>query len=647
MDISQYITMFLDEAGEYLQSVSEDLLILEKEPKNEEVLNRIFRAIHSLKGMAATMGFEVFSGITHEVENLRSRIREGQLSIESHIIDLLFESHDALSRLLREISEQGSELMKSGNLLERIKEQYSALPATTTEKGMEKKELAFDSAEKNYILKELETGKIFYHIKVILEPDCLLKSVRAFMVLRALKEKGNIIKTVPVLSDIEDENFEDSFELMLISESEKGLIKEELLNIIDIKEVEIGTVDEEIFHVTETITKAPTPLYEFKASQTVRVDIEKLDVLLNMVGELLIIKNRFEGMIERYSADSELKGILNQLNNLTDDMHFSVMQVRMVPVSRIFNALPRMIRDLSKELDKNVNFDMAGAETELDRSIIDALGDPLIHILRNALSHGIEEEKIRISSGKSPVGNISVRAYQKGNEVVIEVEDDGQGIDVDKIANEAIKKGIIRFDEVDSLSKSDIINLIFHPGFSTATITSAVSGRGVGMDAVREVINSLEGTVEVLSEKGQGTIVRLILPLTLSITLSLLMRVGKEIYALPLTLVEEIEIRQLHELQRLREQNVLMLDGRLVPLIWGANLLKTPNYDFNTNREVFILIIKQTGRSVGLIVDEVITEREIVVKPLQGFMKEIPLFTGATILGDGNIVLILDVRNIA
>lgn len=645
MDISQYVKMFIEEANEHLQTLNTDLIKLEKEPDNKEVLNKIFRTVHSLKGMSATMGFSSFSNINQEMENVLARSREGQLRLDANTIDVLFESHDSLLRLLREIKDQGEERMDIDNLINRLQNLYSK-PGEEKDALEGTGKLMLNSLEKSFIHDEIDAGKNCLIINIKLRPDCMLKSVRGFMVLKALKEKGNLIKTIPPLADIEDEKFADEFKLLFLTEVSEKKIKQEIEDIIDIESATIEYLQTE--DLAEVATeKEHDAVSTFQPTPTVRINIERLDKLMNMVGELLIVKSRLDEVVQKNVENTELKDIVNQVHQLTDNLHHTVMQVRMVPIYRIFSAFPRMVREISREIGKKIDFRVQGADTELDRAIIDAVGDPLLHAIRNAIDHGIEDEETRINKGKNPTGEITLSASQRGNDIAIEIQDDGQGIDLEKVGEEAVKRGYITEEEKEEMDKDELLSFLFHPGFSTKTETTALSGMGVGLDVVQESINTLEGNIEIETAKDEGTLVRIILPLTLSITQALLVNMGDETYAIPLSMIHEIETSKIKDLKKIHGHDVLMMGDRIIHLNWGADVLNVSRKKYAKEDEVTILIVKQPGKVYGFVVDEVIVETDIVIKPLGGVLSKIKEINGATILGDGTVALILDMKNLA
>ena len=650
----QYLQMFFDESAEYLQQLNENVLLLEENPEDEEIINAVFRAAHSVKGMSATMGYDRLTDLTHRIENILAKVRNKELLINEYIIDTLFSGLDYIKLLLDDIRANGEEVTDVSDYLYKLEEilENGGVIQETEEIEMEVETgqqdftgmLPLTEEEKEDIYNKMTSDDKIFNIKVMLAEDCLLKNVRGYMILKKAQEMGYLAKSNPDQRKIEDEDFGNAIYIKLVSSLREKQIKQELADIIDVDEVIIHTEKKEVEVVKEVekeekkilvdnSKKQREGLSNIQVSPTVRVDIKKLDNLMNMVGELLINKTRLEGL----NIQSDVyQDIIQQLDRVTQDLHHIVMQIRMVPIGGIFNRFPRMVRDLSKELDKEIDLIIEGADTELDRSLIDELGDPLMHILRNSIDHGIERPEIRKQKGKSPEGTILLRAYQKGSEIIIEVEDDGAGIDTDVIVEKAIERGIVTPDEARQMEERDRLNLIFQPGFSTSEQVTDISGRGVGMDVVRSVVEALDGQVYLESELDVGTRFTISLPLTLAITQALMVVINDEVYAIPLGSISETLLISPDEIMQVRGQEVILLRENTIPLVEASRQLNLPvEYGrYRENEEIPVVIIKSAERQIGLIVDELLNQQEIVI-------------SGATIVGDGDVALILDVRNIA
>lgn len=646
MDYKEYLPIFLDESRENLIQLNKLLLELEKNPYNKELLNEIFRIAHTIKGMSATMGFNNIATLTHNMENILDDLRKDRIEANRDIVNLLFFSFDALEKGLELISNSGTD---DSPLVKEAIERF--------EKGIESKETvsAIESASNKIpplnqynlavIEEAVQKGFNVYRIYVKLKGGTVLKSVRAYMVFKALEDKGDIIHSEPSATDLENEKFDLDFTLIFITREEIDTIKDLIMQIAEIDTVDISPITIETTEETKEEVEAkpqaiPTEREGIKAlsrmGQTIRIDVERLDELMNLVGELVIQRTRLAQIRELGNATDELARITNELQNL-------VMKVRMVPIEQVFNRFPRMVRDLSQESNKKVRLEIYGAETELDKTVVDAMGDPLMHLIRNAIDHGIEPPEERIKLGKPEEGLVKLSAYHEGNNIYIEVEDDGAGIDVEKVKKKAIEKGIISEESVSRMSEEDIYNLLFIPGFSTSDKVTDISGRGVGMDVVKRRVEELNGTIKVESKPGKGTRVTIRLPLTLAIIQSLLVKVSDEIYAIPLSNIEEIVKLEESEIRTVKSSEVLYSRGRVIPLYRLSEVLGL----LHKNRCNFAVIVRTGGKQIAIAVDDLIGEEEIVIKSVDKMVNLNRNFVGATILGNGKVALILDVNTLA
>ncbi len=652
MDNSQYLQMFFDESSEYLQILNESVLALEQDSSNKELINSIFRAAHSLKGMSATMGFSRLTDLTHKVENILDKVRNDEMEISEELVDLLFTGLDHLKLLVNDIKKEGKEVT---DISDYINELDVFLDDSGSADVFQQGEASFvlNDQEKRDISKKLRDTDSVYNIDVLLKKDCLLKNVRGYMILKKAQELGYLVKSTPDQSQIEDEDFGRHLHLILVSALDEESVVEELEDIVDVEEVDLELINLSEYSGEKKKTtgskeksKKNKAVSNFDVSPTVRVDINKLDNLMNMVGELLINKTRLEGL----NIDSDIyQDIIQQLDRVTMELHHIVMQIRMVPIGGIFNRFPRMVRDLAKELNKEVDLIIKGADTELDRSIIDELADPLIHILRNAIDHGLESPQERINNGKEKTGTILLTAYQKGSEIIIEVEDDGSGLDSEKLVNKAVERGMVTLEEAESMDDREKLNLIFQPGFSTSDEITDVSGRGVGMDVVKRVVESLDGQIFIESELDVGTRFTISLPLTLAITQALMVKISNETFAIPLGAISETLTVNPADIRQVRGQDVIVLRDSTIPIVEGTRQLNLDDEygKYLEEEEIAVVIINSGDHQVGLIVDELLTQQEIVIKSLGGYLVNTKNISGATIVGDGNVALILDVRNIA
>lgn len=697
MDVSQYLEVFIEEAKEHLQALNEHLLILEKEPENENTINEIFRAAHSLKGMAGTMGYKRMQHLTHDMENVFQEIRSGKMKVRPELTDCLFEGLDALQEYVDNIINTQDEGTNDNQpLIDALARELDiGLNGGQTEEAPAKKtpepekkdvpvqetgsdntgvKIKYAEYEKTAISEASSEGLTAYEVYVDLQESCLLKAARAYLVFKAVEEFGEIIKSVPDAQMIEDEKFDLSFAVVVLSNADPENIRKRVLNVSEVKEAVVKKAEfvtsapaksaekeeaapgaEKKDTSKDTATAKPAPAAAAKQGQqtakkavvnrSVRVDIEKLDDLMNLVSELIIAKNGLASISGDDFAKKEKKTIYNEqieyLERITSNIHQSVMKVRMVPIESVVNRFPRMIRDLSKKLDKPMELVMTGEETELDRTVIDEIGDPLMHILRNSADHGLESAEKRKALGKPETGLIKLNAFQEGNSVIIECSDDGGGIDTEKVKKKAIEKGTITEEQAETMTEKDFIDLLFRPSFSTAEQVSDVSGRGVGLDVVKSKIESLSGTVECKTVLGAGTTFTIRLPLTLAIIQSLMVTIGGEKYAIPLGSIDTIEDFPKEEIKRVEKKEVINLRGNVIPLIRMAELLDVPG-ERPERDNVTMVVVAKGDRKAGLVVDELIGQLEIVIKSIGKYINNSKMISGATVLGDGEVALILD-----
>lgn len=674
MDTDQYMGIFLDESREHLQALNDNILALESEPQNEAVLDEIFRSAHTLKGMSATMGFNVLAELTHEMENILDLLRKNKLRATEDIIDLLFRCVDTLEKLVDNVASGGEGQQDIAPLTAALRQAAQGgagqmpqdgsvdKPAATQGAAAESTAaaLVLNDTEQMLVDKAAAEGRRAWAFMVRLHKDCVMKAARAYMVMKAMDELGDVIKTVPTVDELEKENFTDHFALVVLTDRSWTDVQRRIMGIS-----EIAVVEQVPLAAAQAPAKAaanggnsaapgrPAAAdghggngheHKLKMSQSVRVDIDKLDTLLNLVGELVINKTRLE-QIGRAHAITDLTETIEQLDRISTDLQAVVMKVRMVPVGQVFNRFPRMVRDLSHELGKEINLIIEGEETELDRTVIDEIGDPLVHLLRNAVDHGVETPEARRQAGKDPVGEVRLIARHEGNNVIILVEDDGAGIDPAVIRRQAVEKNILTQAEADKMDDSEIIKIIFLPGFSTSATVSDISGRGVGMDAVKTKIESLGGTVDIFTKTGVGTRFKIKLPLTLAIIQALLVGVGEEIYAIPLGGIDSTIKITADDIKTVQKQEVVLLRGRVIPLVRLGRVLHTPMTD-DSLEEHFVVIVNIGDRQAGLMVDDLIGQQEIVIKSLGKLLAGLKTIAGATILGNGRVALILDVASL-
>lgn len=709
MDVSQYLSVFLDEAKEHLQSLNDNIMILEQDPENEDCINEIFRSAHSMKGMAGTMGYTRMQNLTHDMEDVFSDVRGGKIKIKSADIDVLLQCLDAIQEYVDNITENQDEGtdehkdiikaladIRSGGGTEAAPAAAAAPaesapaaeaapadgPAEGADGSSDYRAIRLDPSVKSTLEEAKSQGKKIYGVTVHIQESCILKAARGFLVFKGLEEIGEIAVSEPNTQDIEDEKFDFSFSLILITDESKEKVEEIVKSVSEVEGCECGEYDpsgakpaEEKSEAApaaeastaskpaETKPAAPAqnkpaaagngggaggkkPVGKPVVNRTVRVDIEKLDVLMNLVSELIIAKN---SLISAANTSGVSNGNVNEqieyLESVTTNLHESVMKVRMVPIESVLQKFPRMIRDLNKTLGKKMELTMTGEDTEMDRTVVDEIGDPLMHLIRNSADHGIESAELRAQRGKPEVGQIFLHAFQDGNSVVIEVGDDGNGIDAEAVKNKAIEKGVVSPDQAALLTEKQCVELLFHPGFSTAKQVSEISGRGVGLDVVKSKVESLSGEVTVKTKLGEGSTWIIRLPLTLAIIQALMVIIGEEKYAIPLDSIQSIEDVSPSDIKFVENKEVINLRGSVLPLIRLSEVLDTESTK-NPEEDMVVVIARKGDQLAGLVIDELMGQQEIVIKPLGKYTNKCKLISGATILGDGEIALILDTNSI-
>ncbi|SFH62797.1 two-component system, chemotaxis family, sensor kinase CheA [Pseudobutyrivibrio sp. OR37] len=699
MDVSQYLDIFIDETSGHIQSLSDNIMELEKEPDNKDVVNEIFRAAHSLKGMAGTMGFKRMQHLTHDMENVFQEVRNDNVKVNSNLIDILFKCLDAIEGYLDTVKATSNEGEEENEALIKLLNDYltqaeggdapaadapaadaapaegSDAPAADAASGPLFKQMKLEPE----LIEKLKGEKQLYGFTIHISKECLLKAARAFLVFKAVEEFGEIMAFDPSSSDIEDEKFEFDFSFILSTESELDPILEAVKTVSEIESVEAEKVTPDIYEKKEEEAPAPAPEASAPApapaaaapapapaakpaapagkaggknqpankpvtSRTIRVDIEKLDALMNQVSELIIAKNSLasqsnsSGEIDHQTLHENIE----YLERITTNLHESVMKVRMVPIESVVAKFPRMIRDLDRKLNKPMELVMTGEDTELDRTVVDQLGDPLQHLLRNSADHGIESPEDRKAAGKPEKGTIFLNAFQEGNNVIIEVGDDGGGINTDKVRDKAVERGLVTPEEAENLTQKEIIDFLFMPSFSMAKQITDISGRGVGLDVVKSNIEALGGDVSVKSVMGEGSTFTVRLPLTLAIIQALMVEIRDEKYAIALASIMNIENIPVSEIKYVESKEVIHLRGQVIPLI---HLDKILDFEPKESQEdtMTVVICKKGDTLGGIIVDNLIGQLEIVIKSL-GKLDNNKLISGATILGDGEIAMILDVN---
>lgn len=662
LDISQYINIFIEEAKEHLQTMNDVLLELEKDPTHTGYINEIFRVAHTLKGMSGTMGFHNMANLTHEMENVLQATRNNEILLSDEVTDILFECFDALELSISNITEEGTESKDANEQLRNKLKNLLSKEINNNTGESKKDKVKIDSYVIEIIKKAEKEGLKAFSIEFILNEACMLKSARAFIIFNTLEDIGEVVYSNPSVEDIEDEKFERKFTVLIVTKESKDFLSTELGKIGEVDQINIDIFKDSNYEVILEKSNSINPDISInaenskkdtdkntnyqksgKVTKTVRVDIERLDNLMNLVSELIIIKTRMDDLSEN-STGENMNETIEYLERITTNLHDAVMKVRMVPIERVFNRFPRLVRDLSKELGKGIELEMTGEETEVDRTVIDEIGDPLIHLIRNSIDHGIEMPKDRVKIGKSETGKVILKAYPDGNNVVIEVEDDGKGINCNLVRKKAIEKGVIDEKEAETLTDEESINLLFEAGFSTSDTVSDISGRGVGLDVVKSKIESINGNIEVQSTENQGTRFIIRIPLTLAIIQALLIKLSDEIYAIPLSSITEITNILPEDIRDIQGQEVILYRGKTLPIVRLNHVFGTESNE--EKKELTVVVVKKGDKQAGLIVDSLIGQQEIVIKGLGRYLSKIEHLSGATILGNGNISLIIDVNSL-
>ncbi|NLM69641.1 MAG: chemotaxis protein CheA [Firmicutes bacterium] len=675
MDASEFKDVFAAEAHEYIQALNQDLLRLESNPNDRAALNDMFRAAHSLKGMSGTMGYQELADFTHQIESLLDLLRIGELTATESVVNTMFSAIDSLQNLLEktlleeelpdleEVTAELRHLIQQRNNLESNLHQQDSKEQSTMEAQIDIELEDFDLEVVRAAKKE---GYLPYKVVVRLLPKTLMKSVRAYTVFQALENIGTIIKSNPPAQELEDEKFDQEFALVLLTKRDADTVKNTVERISEIEHVAVLSIQTESAEserrsvlprtgeqvVNETAATAQDLPVKQKQSSSVtsfsrgafvdryiRVETERLDGLINLIGELVISKTQVME-IEADQLTDNTKNALVQLERITTELQYAAMKLRMVPIKQVFDRFPRLVRDFAQASGKEINLEIVGEDTELDRSLVNQIGDPLVHLVRNSIDHGIETTEKRKALGKPAQATLRLSAFHEGGHVIVQVYDDGQGLELDRIKQTAIEKGLLPANFANDLTMEQAVELIFRPGFSTNEAVTDVSGRGVGMDAVKNIVEGLSGQVEVESETGQGTCVTIKLPLTLAIIKALLVTCGGQVYALPIQSVRENLLAVESQIKTISQQKVIVLRDEILPLIDLNEALGFGQLDYGDTLSV--IVVESQGEKAGFVVDDIIGQQEIVIKSLSDILGDIRGISGATVLGNGEVALILD-----
>jgi two-component system chemotaxis sensor kinase CheA len=673
MEMTQYLEIFIEESKEHLQAINENLLELEKNPEDMEIVNEIFRSAHTLKGMSATMGFEDLANLTHKMENVLDGIRNHKINVTTDVLDVVFASVDDLEAMIQDIASGGDGKRNVDEIVARLKAIENGTNSEKTEKNevqapshsTEGNSLHYDEFETTVIRQSKEQGFSCYEVIVTLKEDCLLKAARVYMIFEVLEKCGEIIKSYPAVEELEEERFDNRFTVTIVTKDEASEIEKKVMKVSEVENVVVqpftDSQNQATDHLKETDHSDKKEKKKVSAeksdkvhqadggkqrksknisTKTIRVNIERLDSLMNLFEELVIDRGRLE-QISRELNHPELTETVERMSRISGDLQNIILNMRMIPVETVFNRFPRMVRQLARELDKQIHLEIIGAETELDRTVIDEIGDPLVHLLRNAVDHGIETKEERKAKGKPQEGTVKLKAYTSGNHVFIEVEDDGAGINREKVLKKAIDKGIVSQEEAEKLTDSEVFGLIMETGFSTADHITDISGRGVGLDVVKATIESIGGSINISSVEGKGSVFSIQLPLTLSIISVMLIEVGNEKYAIPLSSIIETAIIKKEDILSAHSKKVIDYRGKVVPLLFLEKLFEVPK-EKEEDDYLSVVIVRKGDKMAALVVDSFIGQQEVVLKSLGNYLTNVFAISGATILGDGQVALIID-----
>ena len=686
MDTSQYLDMFLDESREHLQLCTDKLLELEQAPEDIAIVNEIFRAAHTLKGMSATMGYDDIADLTHKMENVLDAIRNEEIQVTTEILDVVFEAVDYLEEMVDDIESGGDgekdvrqlvaalQNIQEGKAIDEVREDTSLeQPKEQSLKSeassIAETKLTYDEFEATVIEQSIEQGFQAFEIAIKLRDDCILKAARVYMLFEKLEEIGEVVKSSPAAEQLENEEFDTDFTIVLLTKASQEEVEHRSINVSEVEKVNVIQLTKEHFDAKDEEEKPqPQPVEvvpekekkskpvkkketndkkrpkRARKNQTIRVNIERLDILMNLFEELVIDRGRLQSIASELN-NTELNETVERMTRVSGDLQNIILNMRMVPVETVFNRFPKMVRQLARDLNKKVNLEIIGAETELDRTVIDEIGDPLVHLIRNGLDHGIEMPEERVAKGKPETGTITLRAYHSGNHVFIELEDDGAGINREKVLAKALENGIVTEEAADTLTDRQVAELILASGFSTAQSVTGVSGRGVGLDVVKSTIESLGGYISIDSKEGEGSLFQIQLPLTLSIISVMLVKLKEELYAIPLSSIIETAIIQSSDVYNAHNQRVIDFRGRIVPLVYLKEIFDVPDQEEEGEFQS-IVIVRKGEKLAGLVVDSFIGQQEIVLKSLGNYLQNVFAISGATILGNGQVALIVECNSL-
>ncbi len=664
------LKLFLEELDEQIEVMEEGFLTLEREGADPEVVSATFRAAHTVKGSSAAIGHQRMTALTHAMENVMDKIRQGELGTSSEVMNPLLKGLDLLRPFKQTLATNSDTDVDISQALQELRDVAERKPQDSASGPKSSGPMDVSESFMQRIHYAQEEGLVALEINVTLAPESIMPSVRAYQVYQAVASIGEILASDPTLNEIEDENVGTELKFWIITASGREAIRSAVAEVTDVTGVSVSPVkvpkDKEEADRAKPGGAAPSD-EDTKSgaaaaieNRTVRVDVTVLDSLMNLIGELVIDRTRLGQLSAELSElagvedlASEVGRISNHLARITGFLQEEILKARMLPIEKLFKKFPRMVRDLSMKFNKPINFEVNGKDTELDRAVIEMLSDPLMHLLRNAIDHGLESPDERRAAGKTEEGNLTLSAYHSYNQIVVEVSDDGRGIDPQRVIESAVRKGVITPDRAKEITDREAIMLIFSPGFSTAEKVSEVSGRGVGLDVVRKNIDALGGRVDVESDLGRGTTFRIFLPLTLATVRALMVRAGGQTFAIPLNSVVETLRVDKRLIKSMRRQQVVTVRDMVVPIYRLESSIgltrRRRSWNDTTageNDHIYAVIVNGDGKTFGLVVDSLVGEQEIVIKSLGRLIGDVRGLAGATILGDGSLALILDIRGL-
>jgi two-component system chemotaxis sensor kinase CheA len=643
MDAAKYRDLFVSETREHLVNLNRALLALEKSPGDAALLDEVFRSMHTIKGMAASIGQDLVAELTHQAESLLDRMRKRQAPVGPAQIDLMLEALDfleaAVAAIARDQSPDRGMAEQAGEIARKMEALASAgpqpEPASSTAGGCD-----FDRINPLKV-----SGDAVYKIRVLLEQDVPLKSARAFLVLHNLELLGKVAYTVPERHDLEAERFDRGFSVFLVSRPVEIRSLEQAIACSEIEDIQIEEVREE--SAEEAIERKTVGAFLQLAQERprdIKVSVQRLDALMNLVGEMLVWKDRLKQLVSGVDDPAVHDGV-DRIAKITSDLQHQVLTARLVPMSEIFDRFPRVVRDAAKALSKEIDFRVEGRELEMDRSILQMLAEPLVHLLRNAVDHGVETPERRAAAGKPQAGTIRLAAAKLKDQVVITVEDDGRGLDLEAIRRKAVERGLAAPEKAASLSEAQLADFIAMPGFSTAEKVTEVSGRGVGLDVVKNKVEAMGGSLRIESRHGAGTTFLVTVPLSLAIIRTLLVAVEGDSYSIPMSQVRETVEVKADDVRTLQGRPLFLFRRKAIPLAHlGRALGRTGGEPRMSGPAV---VVERQGGEAALLIDRMLGQQEIVIKPLSALVKQVRTFSGATIGRDGRPMLILDVNNLA